>query len=57
MNIKIPKNFFGEEIELTVFISEEQLKKKKPLSAMENILRILVFLMYSQNNSLIEGII
>lgn len=29
MNIKIPKNFFGEEIELTVFISEEQLKKKE----------------------------
>lgn len=31
MNIKIPKNFFGEEIELTVFISEEQLKKKRNL--------------------------
>lgn len=29
MDIKIPKNFFGEEIELTVFISEEQLKKKE----------------------------
>jgi len=25
MEIKIPKNFFGEDIELTVFISEEQL--------------------------------
>lgn len=25
MDIKIPKNFFGEEIDLTVFISEEQL--------------------------------
>lgn len=28
MEIKIPKNFFGEEIELTVFISEEQLHDK-----------------------------
>ncbi len=29
MSIKIPKNFFGEEIELTVFISEEQLQKRE----------------------------
>lgn len=28
MDIKIPKNFFGEEIELTVFISEAQLQNK-----------------------------
>lgn len=28
MEIKIPKNFFGEDIELTVFISEAQLKSK-----------------------------
>lgn len=28
MEIKIPKNFFGEEIELTVFISEEQLHEE-----------------------------
>lgn len=29
MDIKIPKNFFGEEIELTVFISESQEQNKK----------------------------
>jgi molybdopterin/thiamine biosynthesis adenylyltransferase len=29
MKINIPKNFFGEEIALTVFISEEQLANKK----------------------------
>ena len=29
MEIKIPKNFFGEDIPLTVFISEEQLKAQK----------------------------
>ncbi|MBQ6680365.1 MAG: ThiF family adenylyltransferase [Lachnospiraceae bacterium] len=29
MDIKRPKNFFGEDIPLTVFISEEQLKGKK----------------------------
>lgn len=29
MEIKIPKNFFGEDIDLTVFISEEQLNAKK----------------------------
>lgn len=29
MDIKIPKNFFGEDIDLTVFISEEQLHEKK----------------------------
>ncbi len=28
MDIKIPKNFFGEEIPLTVFISQEQLDKR-----------------------------
>ena len=28
MEIKIPKNFFGEDIPLTVFISEDQLKQK-----------------------------
>ena len=28
MDIKIPKNFFGEDIQLTVFISEEQLRKR-----------------------------
>lgn len=27
MEIKRPKNFFGEDIPLTVFISEEQLHK------------------------------
>ena len=33
MDIVIPKNFFGEEIEVTVFISEEQLHETscKPL--------------------------
>lgn len=30
MDIKIPKNFFGEDIDLTVFISDEQLHTKKP---------------------------
>ncbi len=29
MEIKIPKNFFGEEIPLTVFISEEQIKSNR----------------------------
>ena len=29
MEIKIPKNFFGEDIDLTVFISEEQLHNHK----------------------------
>ena len=29
MNIKRPKNFFGEDIPLTVFISEEQLHNKQ----------------------------
>ena len=29
MEIKIPKNFFGEDIDLTVFISEEQLHSHK----------------------------
>lgn len=29
MEIKIPKNFFGEDIDLTVFISEEQLHDKR----------------------------
>ena len=29
MDIKIPKNFFGEDIDLTVFISEEQLHSHK----------------------------
>lgn len=29
MKIKIPKNFFGEDIDLTVFISEEQLQSGK----------------------------
>ena len=30
MDIRIPKNFFGEDIPLTVFISEEQLKQRIP---------------------------
>lgn len=29
MKIKIPKNFFGEDVDLTVFISEEQLHSHK----------------------------
>ena len=29
MEIKIPKNFFGEDVSLTVFISQEQLDKKE----------------------------
>lgn len=29
MEIKRPKNFFGEDIPLTVFISEEQLHNKE----------------------------
>lgn len=29
MDIKIPKNFFGEDIELTVFISEAQEQNKE----------------------------
>lgn len=29
MEIKIPKNFFGEDVPLTVFISQEQLDKKE----------------------------
>ena len=29
MKISIPKNFFGEDIPLTVFISQEQLNERK----------------------------
>lgn len=29
MEIKIPKNFFGEDVPLTVFVSQEQLNKKE----------------------------
>ena len=29
MEIKIPKNFFGEDVPLTVFVSQEQIEKKK----------------------------
>ncbi len=50
MNIKIPKNFFGEEIELTVFISEAQLQNKTLVKSTVNILKIQVYSIYIRMN-------